>query len=425
MKKITLSQKEFLKKHFLNIKKQKFIPGISSIPLAESPYDWEEVYEALDSLLSMKTTMGEKVNKFEKLFAKYVGTKYAIMVNSGSSANLLALSIFANPSLGSHQLKKGDEIITPAVTWATTVYPICNMGAIPVFVDVNLDTFEIDTEKIENAITKKTKAIMPVHLLGNPCNMTKIKKIAKKYGLWVIEDACEAHGSEHRGKKVGTFGNMGTFSFFLSHHITTMEGGMLVTNDKTLFELGKSIRTFGWSRDISNRNTIEKKHSDIDSRFLFLNMGYNFRPTELQGAFGIHQIKKLESFIKIKIDNLNYWNKKLKPYSKYLLLPKTKKSDRVSPLFYPLTIIENNFFTKNELVMYLEKRNIETRPIMTGNFVKQPVTKSLNFKKKGNLDNASYIMKNSFCIGNHQGIDKIKRKFIVETIIDFLDKKLY
>ena len=299
------------------------------------------------------------------------------------------------------------------------------MGGVPVFVDVNLDTFEIDTEKIENAITKKTKAIMPVHLLGNPCNMTKIKKIAKKHDLWVIEDACEAHGSQHRGKKVGSFGNMGTFSFFLSHHITTMEGGMLVTNDKKLFELGKSLRTFGWTRDISNRKNIEKKYSDIDSRFLFLNMGYNFRPTELQGAFGIHQIRKLENFIKIKIDNSRYWNKKLKPYSKYFILPETNDSDRVSHLFYPITVIENDFFTKNELVEYLEQKQIETRPIMSGNFVKQPVTKTINFKKKGNLKNASYIMKNSFGIGNHQGIDKIKRGFIADTIIDFINKKLY
>ena len=425
MKKITTSQKKFFKKYFTNVKQQKFIPGVSPIPLAEPPYDWEEVCEALDSLLSMETTMGEKVKKFEKLFANYIGTKYAIMVNSGSSANLLALSILSNPSLGSHQLKKGDEVITPAVTWSTTVYPISNMGAVPVFVDVNLDTFEIDTEKIENAITKKTKAIMPVHLLGNPCNMTKIKKIAKKHDLWVIEDACEAHGSQHRGKKVGSFGNMGTFSFFLSHHITTMEGGMLVTNDKKLFELGKSLRTFGWTRDISNRKNIEKKYSDIDSRFLFLNMGYNFRPTELQGAFGMHQIKKLENFIKIKIDNSRYWNKKLKPYSKYFILPETNDYDRVSHLFYPITVIENDFFTKNELVEYLEQKQIETRPIMSGNFVKQPVTKTINFKKKGNLKNASYIMKNSFGIGNHQGIDKIKRAFIADTIIDFINKKLY
>ena len=154
-------------------------------------------------------------------------------------------------------------------------------------------------------------------------------------------------------------------------------------------------------------------------------MGYNFRPTELQGAFGMHQIKKLENFIKIKIDNSRYWNKKLKPYSKYFILPETNDYDRVSHLFYPITVIENDFFTKNELVEYLEQKQIETRPIMSGNFVKQPVTKTINFKKKGNLKNASYIMKNSFGIGNHQGIDKIKRGFIADTIIDFINKKLY
>ena len=424
MKNITHSQKNYFKNYFEKIKRQKFVPGKSDIPLAEPPYDWKEVCEALDSLLSMKTTMGNKVNKFEKLFAEYIGVKYAIMVNSGSSANLLALSILSNPSLGSNRLKNGDEVITPAVTWATTVYPISNVGAIPVFVDVNLNTFDIDVEKIEAAISSKTKAIMPVHLLGNPCQMTKIKKIAKKHNLWIIEDACEAHGAEHQGKKVGSFGNLASFSFFLSHHITTMEGGMLVTNDEDLFELGKSIRAFGWTRDISNKNNIEKKFSNIDSRFLFLNMGYNFRPTELQGAFGMHQIKKLESIIKIKIENSEYWNKKLKPFSKFLILPISRNSDKVSHLFYPITIIENDFFTKNDLVRHLEKNHIETRPIMSGNFVKQPVIKSIQHKTKDNLENATYIMKNSFGIGNHQGIDKVRRKFVADTIINFLQTKL-
>ena len=426
MNKVTALQKNNLKRYFRKVKNQqkKFVPNRSDIPLAIPPYGWEEVSEVLDSLLSMKTTMGDKVKKFEKLFANYIGVKYALMVNSGSSANLLALSILSNPSLGNRRLKHGDEVITPAVTWPTTVYPITNVGAVPVFVDVNLDGFDINTERIESAISKKTRAIMPVHLLGNPCNMNKIRKIAKKHNLWIIEDACEAHGAEYYGKKVGSFGNLATFSFFISHHITTMEGGMLVTNDKQLYELGKSIRTFGWTRDLDKKKNIEKKFSDIDSHFLFVNSGYNLRPTELQGAFGIHQIKKLESFIKIKIQNTNYWNKRLEPFSKFLILPKPKKRQRIPHLFYPITIIENNLFTKNELVVYLEKRHIETRPIMSGNFVKQPVIKHLHYKTKNKLENANYIMKNSFGIGNHQGIDKIKRKYVADSIIEFLNKKL-
>ena len=415
-----------IKEHFKKLENddKKFIPQKTKIPLAVPPYGSQEVIEALDSLLEIKTTMGDKVKKFEKEFAKYLGVKHALMVNSGSSANLLALSILSNPSLNKKIIKKDDEIITPAVTWATTVYPIVNIGAKPVFIDVKDNGYNIDPDIIENAITKKTKAILLVHLLGNPCNMNKIKKIAKKHNLFIIEDSCEAHGAEFFKKKVGTFGDLGTFSFFASHHITTMEGGMVVTNNTKLYEIGNALRSFGWSRDLKDKRKIERKFSKIDPRFLFVNLGFNIRPTELQGAFGIHQIKKLDNFVKIRILNAKYWNNKLKKYAEFLILPRFEKNYKNSFLFYPITIIENDFFTKNELVEYLEKKQIETRPIMSGNFVKQPVTKSLNFKKKGNLDNASYIMKNSFGIGNHQGIDKIKRAFVADTIIDFLNKKL-
>lgn len=286
---------KIIEQHFRNITKeqQKFVPGKSRIPLAIPPYGSKEVIESLESLLSMKTTAGTKVRKFEKKFSNYIGGKYGIMVNSGSSANLLALSILSNPLL-KNRIKPGDEIITPAVTWATTVYPICNINAIPRIVDVNLCDYTIDPDSIEKAINKKTKAIMIVHLLGNPCNMKAIVKIAKKHKLWLIEDACEAHGAKFSGKHVGTFGDLATFSFFASHHITTMEGGMITTNNKMLNEIGKSMRTFGWSRDLSSKKQLEKKYPNIDSRFLFVNTGFNFRPTELQGAFGIHQIDKLE-----------------------------------------------------------------------------------------------------------------------------------
>jgi CDP-4-dehydro-6-deoxyglucose reductase, E1 len=401
-----------------------FISGKSKIPLAIPPYSWEEVWDSLDSLLSMKTTMDKKVKQFEKLFAKYIGVKYAIMVNSGSSANLLALSILSNPILGEQRIKKGDEIITPAVTWATTVYPISNVGAIPVFVDVNEDDYNIDPEKIKKAISKRTKAIMNVHLLGNPCEMDKIKKIVKENNLLLIEDACEAHGAEFRGKKVGSFGDLATFSFFASHHITTMEGGMIVTNNKILYELGKSMRTFGWVRDLENKNEIVKKFPNIDQRFLFLHSGYNFRPTELQGAFGINQMKKINSLVNIRIQNSKYWNDRFKEFSNFLKISKFKKSSKISHLFYPITIIENNFFTKNELVNYLEHKHIETRPVMTGNFVKQPVIKELKYKTKGNLKNANNIMKNSFVVGNHHGIDKIRRKYVADVIIEFITKKI-
>lgn len=413
------------KKHFSKLEKQsKFIPGISKIPLAVPPYGWEEVSEAVDSLLKMETTMSKKVMKFEKLFAKYIGVKHAIMVNSGSSANLLALSILSNSFLGNTKISNNSEIITPAVTWATTVFPIINIGAKPVFVDVIKEDYTIDPDKIEDAITKKTKAIFLVHLLGNPCNMKKIKKIAKQYDLFVIEDACEAHGAEFNKKKVGSFGNLATFSFFASHHITTMEGGMITTNDSQLYEIGKALRSFGWSRVLKSKKYFEKKFPKIDSRYLFVNTGYNLRPTELQGGFGIHQIKKLDRFVNIRRNNAKYWNKGLRRYSDFLLLPKFNQTFKHSFLFYPITVVNNKFFTKNELVHRLEKSGIETRPVMAGNFIRQPVAKLIDFKISGTLNNSDYIMNNSFVIGNHSGITTPQRKYIINIIKEFMNEKL-
>ena len=420
------SVKKYLKSHFSTVEKnrEKFIPGKTKIPVAVPAFGWEEVYEALDSMLEIKTTMSKKVEMFEKLFAKYIGVKYALMVNSGSSANLLALSILNNPFLGKKQIKEGHEVITPAVTWSTTVFPIVNINVKPVFVDVDSKTFNIDPKKIEKAITKKTKAIMVVHLLGNPCNMEIIKKIAKKYNLFLIEDCCEALGAQFKGKKVGGFGDLATFSFFASHHITTMEGGMLVTNNQELFEIAKSLRTHGWSRDLKNRKQIENKNNKIDSRFLFPNLGYNLRPTELQGAFGIHQIKKLNKFLKIREKNAKFWKKSLSKYSKYMIFLEEESKSYNSNMLFAIKITKNKFFTKDQLVNFLEKKGIDTRPVMAGNFVKQPVIKIIPHRISGNLKNSTDIMKNAFLIGNHQNIGDKERKYISKTIIKFLNSKI-
>jgi len=411
-----------VKRYFDQLDQNSFSDAI--VPLAIPPYSWEEVCEALDSMLSMKTTMGEKVKKFEESFARYIGTRYGVMVNSGSSANLLALSILSNPAFGNDRIKNGDEIITPAVTWATTVYPIVDVGAKPVFVDVDKKTYNIDADKIEQAITKKTKAIMPVHLLGYPSDMKKIKRIADRHNLYIIEDSCEAHGAEYFGKKVGSFGDIGTFSFFASHHITTMEGGMLVTNNKKIFEIGKAIRAFGWVRDLVDRAQYKRKHPTIDSRFLFISTGYNLRPTEVQGAFGIHQIKKLDSLIKIRVKTAQYWKHRLSPYSRYIMLPPDAKGLKNVYMTYPITVIKNKYFNKGDLVNYLEKHGIETRPVMAGNMVRQPAMKHIRHRISAKLINSDYIMKNSFLIGNHQGIDDKKRKYVADVIIRFLDKRI-
>ena len=416
--------KVLIEKYFksLNYKKSKFIPGKSNIPLAIPPYGSDEVIESLESLMSTNVTGGDKVSKFEKKFSKYVGTKHGIMVNSGSSANLLALSILSHPSL-KNRIMPGDEIITPAVTWATTVYPILNINAIPKFVDVKSNDYTIDPEEIENAITKKTKALLIVHLLGNPCDMNKISKIANKHNLWLMEDSCEAHGAKYDGKHVGTFGDIATFSFYASHHITTIEGGMVLTNNNGLNELGRSMRTFGWSRELSSKKQLEKKFPGIDPRFLFVNTGFNFRPTEIQGSFGIHQIDKLEKLVKTRIKNANYWTKRLRIFSNYLILPDENRH-RKSFLLYPITVKKNKFFTKNDLVTELEKNGIATRPLMTGNILNQPVSKFMKYKNSGQLKNANNIQKNSFLIGNHHEILDDQRKFIADIISNYINSKI-
>ncbi len=407
----------YIRKHF-ELVKTEFIPGKTRIPLTVPTYDSDEVEEAVDSLLSTWVTMGGKVKKFEEAFAKYNGSTYAVMVNSGSSANLLALSVLINPLLSDH-IEKGNEIITPAVTWATTVYPIANVGCTPVLVDVDPKTFNINPEEVEKAISPKTQAIVPVHLLGGPCQIDKIKMIAEDHDLYFVEDACESTGAEIQSKKVGSFGDMGTFSFFISHHISTIEGGMIVTDNDELYEYLKAMRAFGWVRDLRDKNRYASENKGVDSRFLFLTDGYNVRPTEIQGAFGIHQIKKLDKFIETRRRNAAYWSKKLSPYSDLLILPEEQPGTKHVYFGYHLTVRPEAPFDREQLVNHLENKLIETRPIMAGNMAEQPVMKHLPHRIVGSLDNSRTIMRNSFFFGNHTGIGEAEREYIAESIIDF------
>lgn len=419
---IDMNKKNKIKEKIKKLIKQYFAQSSMSsnkIPLITPSYGWEEVNEALDSMLTTQLTMGEKVRQFERMFAEYIGVKYALMVNSGSSANLLALSILTNPTL-ENRIKAGDEVITPAVTWATTVFPIMNCGAIPVLVDVDIDTFNIDVDEIEKAITDKTRAIMPVHLLGNPCNMDKIMAIAREHNLYVVEDACEAHGAEFKGQKVGSFGDLATFSFYFSHHISTIEGGMVLTNNEEFAELCKSLRVFGWIRELSTKDKIAKKYPDIDPMFLFINTGYSFRPTEIQGAFGIHQLRKLDKFIEIRRENARFWFDNLKQYRNYLLLHSESEGTKHVWFGYPITVRRDAPFSKKEMIDFLEQKGVETRPIMTGNFAEQPAMKLFPHRKVGNLPNSRFIMRNSFFFGNHHGIGEKERKAVIDYIEEFM-----
>lgn len=401
---------------------KKFIPGETKVALQVPSYGHEEVAEVLDSLLTTFVTMGKKVQMFEEEFARYLGVKHAIMVNSGSSANLIAMSILTNDVLP-NKILPGEEVIIPASNWVTTMNPIGDVGVIPVIVDIELDSFNIDPKKIEDAITDKTRAIMPVHLLGNPAKIKEIIEIAERHNLFVIEDTCESHGALVDGKKVGTFGDIGTFSFFFSHHISTIEGGMVVTNNEEYAELAKSLRVFGWARGLKNYDKYAQQYPNIDKRFLFVNKGFNFRPTELQGAIGIHQMKKLENFIEIRRENAAYWTKRLKEFSDFLIIHEERPGTRHVWFGQPVTVKPDAPFTRDELAKYLEERKIETRPIEVPNIAKQPSVNFVKHRVSGDLKNAQYVMDNSFFFGNHQGIGTEERKYVADVIADFIDKK--
>ncbi|MDA4111208.1 MAG: DegT/DnrJ/EryC1/StrS family aminotransferase [Thaumarchaeota archaeon] len=390
------------------------------VPLAIPSYGEEEINEVISTLRSRKVTLGEKVKRFEDEWANYIGTKYALMVNSGSSANLLAHVILSNPSLPKH-IEPGSEIITPAVTWATTVYPIINVGAKPVFVDVDLDTFTMKIDEAEKAISDKTSAVTFVHLLGNPCDMDRLMSFGRKNDLLLIEDACNAHGGEYDSKKCGSFGDIGTFSFYFSHIISTIEGGMITLDNEDYYELAKALRVFGWSRGLKEENNLSGQYPYIDKRFLFAYMGYNFRPTEIQGAFGIHQIRRLDGFVKIRQSNARYWLEELRKFEQFFILPKTTNRGNHVWHHFPLTIRPDAPFNRTEIIEFLDRKGIETRQISAGNITEQPVFKLMNARKVGDLPNARLIMRNSFEWANHQGIGESERVYVIDSIREFIN----
>jgi CDP-6-deoxy-D-xylo-4-hexulose-3-dehydrase len=394
-------------------------PDGPRLPLHVPSYGADEVNEALDCLLSTRVTMGDKVRRFERLWAEYLGVREAVMVNSGSSANLVAAAALVNPTRP-RPLAPGDEVIVPAVAWSTTYFPLVNVGLIPVLVDVDLDTFTIDPEAAAAAVGPRTRALMPVHLLGNACDMRALQGLAARHELVMIEDTCEAHGARFEGKFAGTFGAMGTFSFYFSHHISTIEGGMLVTDDPALADLARTLRAHGWTRDI--KRTPAMADLPNDERFLFVNLGYNLRPMELQGAFGLHQVAKLEPFIKIRRDNVDFWNAGLGRHARWLRpCPGRDTNGSRSVWFgYPITVRPEAPFSRDELVQFLEGKRIATRPIMAGNFCRQPAIELFPHRIAGGLERAEHVMRQSFFIGNHHAISERDRAYVVDCVDEFM-----
>ena len=399
-------------------KNTKFEYGRTIIPLSIPTYSTEETMESFQSLLSTYVTYGQKVKDFENIWSKYSDIKFSTLVTSGSTANSLALATLTDPNL-KKRILPGDEIITPALTFATTVYPILDVNAVPVLVDIDLKTLNIDENLIEKAITPKTKAIMPVHLLGNPCKIDVIKKIAKKHNLYLIEDAADSSGAEYHGKKLGSWGDFSTFSFFFTHIMSTIEGGMISTNDPKLAELAKSKRSFGWIRDLKDKKKYERKYKNIDPRFLFISRGFNYKPTEIQGAFGIHQIKKLDAFVEARRKNANYWAKELEKFKEYFITIKEQPNTKSAWYGFPIIVQNNAPFKKQDLIRYLNSKGVQTRPILAGNIAQQPVAKTFKYRQT-KLKNAEFVNNNSFWIGNHHGIGKIEREAVASYFEDFI-----
>ena len=390
-------------------------------PLLSNAFSKSDISCGIKVLKSKRITMSKITKNFEKQFAKKIGCKYALMTNSGSSANLLAISSIVNP-LFKKKLKAKDEVIIPAVCWSTSLWPIVQNNLKPVFVDVELDTFNMSIESLKKKITSRTRAIMCVHVLGTSTNMNQIQKLIKNKKILLIEDTCESLGAKFNNKYLGTFGEFGTFSFYYSHQITSGEGGMIVCNNSYNYNILKSLRSHGWSRETNFHSFYKKKFKKIDDRFLFINSGYNLRPTEVQAAIAQNQFKRLGNFINIRKKNRNKIIETIKKNPKWDDQFKfVKQPKRVSASWFGLPIIINIKYLnkKKKFLQYLTKIGIENRPILSGNFTNQPSTQLYKLNKDGFIfSNAEKIENLGFFIGLHTNkISNSVAKYISNNLL--------
>lgn len=392
---------------------------IKGLPLASSTWDEKEIIAAKNVLDSGKTTMGLEVAEFEAKFAQTTGSKFAVMFNSGSSANLAMLfSLKYSKELG---LRPGCEVIVPAVSWSTTYYPVSQAGFRLRFVDVNKDTLNIDLNEVEKNINKNTGAILAVNLLGNPADLQNLRRIAESNGLVLIEDNCESLGAELEGKQAGTFGVAGSFSFFFSHHICTMEGGMVVTDSKELEDILRSLRAHGWTRGLSENNHVHPLSSNSwEDLFRFVLPGFNLRPVEISGAVGKIQLEKLEDFIFFRRKNAETYRSLFGESENFRIQTETGKS---SWFGFPFILIDKFKGRRTEILNLLTINSIETRPIVAGNFLRNPVMKHLDHIADGSFSNADEIHTDGFFIGNHH-FDIRENLYELRELFDQFQKKV-
>ena len=434
-KKINLKNKisNLVKKYSdLEFGKKKFIPGKTTIPPTGKVIGNLELQNMVEASLDGWLTAGRFNKNFEEKLSKFIGIKHLITANSGSSANLIAFSALTSPKLKERAIKPLDEVITVAAGFPTTINPIVQFGAIPVFVDVKIPTYNIDETLIEEAITPKTKAIMIAHTLGNPFNLKIVKSICEKNNLWLIEDSCDALGSTYEGKMVGTFGDIATLSFYPAHHITMGEGGAVFTNSIRLKMIAQSFRD--WGRDCfcepGKENTCNKRFDwqlgdlpkGYDHKYIYSHAGYNMKITDMQAACGLAQISRVKTFIKSRKSNFKYIYDRLKPLEEFLILPEATKNSDPSWFGFPITLRENLSITRNQLLRYLDDKKIGFRLLFSGNVTKQPYMIEKKFRTVGNLKNTSTIMNNTFWIGVYPALVREELDFVVNQIKKFMLK---
>ncbi len=403
-------------------KPKPFNPETDRISVGYPCYSDEELRGAISTLLDLRLSQGPKVQEFEKLYSEYIGTRYGVACNSGSSANLLALSVL----IKSGKVKVGSEVILPATTFATVVMPILQVGLVPRFVDVDMDTYNISIKEIENAINENTGLIMPVPTLACPIDMRSVMDLANYHNLPVLEDCCEAHGASWDGKKMGSYGTLSTFSFFVAHNITTGEGGMVMTNDDELYSLLQSMREFGrlkeYDKDKSRFYYSNGDLKDFDERYAFELVGYNLRMTDVYASLGIPQVNKLDDLNKQRNEIANFYTEHLSKHNYYLDLPVIPEKGEHTFYGYIMTIKEGTGLDRKTIVNYLEDNGIDTRAVMGGNLSKQPFMKGQKFEVQGDLKNANYITDNSFFIGSHPHISQEARQHVVDVFDKFFSE---
>ena len=413
----------------INFKENEFIPGVSEVPVSGKVIGALELQNMVEASLDGWLTTGRFNQQFEEKLAKFLEIKCLLTVNSGSSANLIAFSTLTSPKLKDRAIQKGDEVISVAAGFPTTVNPIVQFGAIPVFVDVKIPTYNIDENLVESAITNKTKAIMIAHTLGNPFNVKKIKEICEKYHLWLIEDCCDSLGSKFDNQNVGTFGDLATLSFYPAHHITMGEGGAIYTNNKKLERIAESFRD--WGRDCycepGKDNTCNKRFSwqlgdlpfGYDHKYTYSHLGYNMKITDMQAACGLAQLDSLDEFISKRKNNFNFLYKNLKNVEEFLILPEPEKNSEPSWFGFPLTLKKNNQYSRQNIIKYLSDSKIGTRLLFSGNLIKQPYMKNINFKVHGDLKNTDLVMENTFWVGLYPGLREKHLDYTVNKILNF------